>query len=428
MIKHINTPEDFEAAVQQAEIVLVDFYSTECPPCEKLAPMIERLSSAHPEIMIVKIWRQELRQLAQSLGVTGSPTVLFYCHGKLQDKRLAGEIDENELIGTFYSLLKKEKLTYKKIESKSSQESCDLCIIGAGPAGMTAAIYAARYKINQILIGDLPGGLITSAHKICNYPSETEITGMDLAQKMEDHVKNLKVDHRHTTVKNITRKNSGFTIETADNYIISAKTILLATGTKHRHLELKNERELTGRGISYCATCDGMFYANKTVAVIGGSDAANTSALYLADVAKKVYQIYRGKELRGETAWVDLIKNNPKIEVLLETNIIKLNGEQRLQSLELDKPYNGTSTLKVDGLFVEIGSYPDSGLIKQLQLKTDESGYIQTDATQKTSVQNVWAAGDITTGSNGFRQIVTAEAEGAIAAENIFKHLSKNKN
>jgi thioredoxin reductase (NADPH) len=170
-----------------------------------------------------------------------------------------------------------------------------------------------------------------------------------------------------------------------------------------------------------------MFYRNKTVAVVGGSDSANTAALYLAEVATKVYQIYRGNALRGETAWIDQIKKNPKIELVLNTNITEFVGEKSLEAIKIDRTYNDQSELKIDGLFIEIGSDPDLKLMQQLGLQTSDKGYIVTQPDQTTSRPGIWAAGDITTNSNQFRQIVTACSEGAIAAESIFKHLQKTK-
>lgn len=308
----------------------------------------------------------------------------------------------------------------------NNMPNVDLCIIGNGPAGLTAAIYAARYGINQVVVGDLPGGLMTSSHKICNYPSEKEISGMDLSQKMADQVNFLAVPQIMARVEAILKIDDSYQLNLSTGETLITKTILLATGTKHRHLNLPGEKELTGKGVSYCATCDGMFYKDKVVAVVGGSDSANTSSLYLSQIAKQVYQIYRGEALRGETAWIDQIKNNKKIKVIYNNEVTGLIGEEKLQALELKNEFEGTREIKVDGLFVEIGSEPDLGLSKQLNLETDKSGYIVTNPDQTTSQKGVWAAGDITTGSNSFRQIITACAEGAIAAENIFKFLSKS--
>jgi thioredoxin reductase (NADPH) len=169
-----------------------------------------------------------------------------------------------------------------------------------------------------------------------------------------------------------------------------------------------------------------MFYKNKTVAVIGGSDSANTAALYLADIAKKVYQVYRGSALRGEVAWIDQIKQNEKIESIFNSEVKKINGTTRLESIEISNQNNETSLITIDGLFIEVGSSPDPKLLTQLALETDAGGYIKTDEGQKTSCADVWAAGDITTGSDGFRQIITACSEGSIAARNIFQDLLKN--
>ncbi len=311
--------------------------------------------------------------------------------------------------------------------NKQSVKKYDLCIVGNGPAGMSASIYAARYKIDQILIGNSPGGLMTSSHKICNFPSRPDISGMDLTQKMMDQVSKLDILQKFVTVNDIARENDIFNINLSDGTTIKARKILLATGTKHRHLDLDREKELTGKGVSYCATCDAMFYKDKIVAVIGGSDSANTASLYLSQIAKKVYQIYRGDKLRGETSWIEQVKSNKKITVIYNTNVRKLIGKDKLKKIVLDKEHDGKKELAIDGLFVEIGSVPDKNITEKLSIKTNESGYIATMKDQKTSEKNIWAAGDITTNSNNFRQIITACAEGAIAAEDIYKTIQVEK-
>jgi thioredoxin reductase (NADPH) len=301
----------------------------------------------------------------------------------------------------------------------------DLSIIGNGPAGLTAAIYAARYGINQVLIGDVPGGLMTVSHKICNYPSEKEISGINLSEKMMDQIDFLGVPKKMAHVNNVTKLNNElFEIKLSNNETIRSKTILLATGTIHRRLGLLNENKLIGKGISYCATCDGSFYKNKIVAVIGGSDSANTYSIYLSQIANKVYQIYRGNALRGETAWINQIKENKKIKVIYNNQVSKLIGKEKLLKIELEKKYNGRKEIKLDGLFIAIGSEPNKKLPNQLFLKITDKNYIIVNSDQSTSEKGVWAAGDITTNSNNFRQIITACSEGAIAAESIFKYLS----
>ncbi|PJA02332.1 hypothetical protein COX73_01350 [bacterium (Candidatus Gribaldobacteria) CG_4_10_14_0_2_um_filter_36_18] len=300
----------------------------------------------------------------------------------------------------------------------------DLIIIGSGSAGLTAGIYASRYKLKTLIIGKINGGLMTESHKICNFPTEEDITGLDLSEKMEKNAiaQGAKIINKEIT--NITEADGLFTISSSDNMKFVSRSIILAYGTIHRHLGLPWEKELLGKGISYCATCDGMFFKNKTVAVIGGSDSALTSALYLADIADKVYLIYRGEKLRGEPAWIENINQSKNIEILLDSQVTELIGENKLEKIKIS---NGTH-LEVNGLFIEIGTEPISyDFIKNLKINTDEKGYIEVDQAQQTSRAGIWAAGDLTTGSNNFRQIITACAEGAIAAENIFKYLKTNE-
>lgn len=423
-IKYIESEAEFEAIKKDNELLVVDFFSEDCPPCEKLAPIYEKMAGFFPSIKFVKIFRQGLRPLAESLSVSGSPTVLFFKAGAIQEARLSGEIQEDNFVSILESL---SGLSAGKNAAEDDVRKTDLCIIGNGPAGITAAIYAARYKVDQIMVGDLAGGLMTSSHKICNFPSQTEISGMELSQMMADQVNALEVPQINARITKITRKGDFYELESSNNDRILAKTVLLTAGTKHRHLGLPNEESLVGRGVSYCATCDGAFFNNKTVAVIGGSDTANTASLYLAQVASKVYQIYRKGALRGETAWIDQIKENDKIQVIYNTEVVGLVGENQLNSVVLSTPFEGTTELKVDGAFVEIGSEPDLHLIKQLGLTTDDGNYVVIAKDQTTNQLGVWAAGDITNGSNNFRQIITACSEGAIAAQNIFEYLQRKK-
>lgn len=303
----------------------------------------------------------------------------------------------------------------------------DLIIIGTGPAGYTASIYASRYKVEHLLIGEAPGGLMSSSHKICNYPSEIEISGMDLLTKMESSVKALGVTPMMNKVVDLVKKDNLFEVTLSGSKKYLAKNLLMAIGTMRRKLNIPGEKELLGKGVSYCATCDAMFFRNKKVVVVGGGDAATTASLYLANIAEKVYQIYRGDSLKGEVAWIDQAKNNPKINIIYDTNVLELKGEGRLQKVVLDKPVEGSNELEANGLFVEIGSVPDEMLMGKLGVIVDKSGYITVDGAQKTNTENVWAAGDITTNSNRFKQIITACGEGAVAAESIFEYLQRNQ-
>ena len=200
---------------------------------------------------------------------------------------------------------------------------------------------------------------------------------------------------------------------------------MIATGSKHRKLGIPGEKEFLGRGVSYCATCDGFFYRDKIVGVVGGSDSAVSAAVFLGDIAQKVYLIYRGEKLRAENFWVLAAEKNPKIEIVYNTNIKEIKGDDKISQVLLDNIHKGNDNLSLDGLFVEIGFIPSTELIKDLGVELDEDGYIKIDQSGKTSSAGIWAAGDITTGSNKFKQIITAASEGAIAANDIQAHLRK---
>ncbi len=303
----------------------------------------------------------------------------------------------------------------------------DLIIIGAGPAGITASIYASRFKIKHLVIGEVPGGLITEAHSVCNFPGENKINGFDLMQKMQGHAKELGMEIKEMEkIVEIKKEGEEFSLKTESGQNFLAKNILLATGTKRRKLGLVEEDKYLGKGLAYCATCDAMFFKDKIVGVVGGGNSAMTAALYLAEVAQKVYLLVKGGEVNGEMVWAEQIEKNPKIEVKYQTEVIKLKGDNKLEGIDLKNSNAEIEELTLDGLFVEIGTQPELSLSAQLGLET-ERGYIKVDIAQKTNVLGVWAAGDITTNSNSVRQVITACSEGAVAAQDIFTGLQKNK-
>lgn len=304
-----------------------------------------------------------------------------------------------------------------------------LIIIGAGPAGLSASIYASRYGIKHLVIGSLVGGQISGTHLIDNYPGIEDASGFEFSQKFANHAKKYGVEVLTKTIKNIQKNNTLFALEMEGGEKISAKTIILATGTKHRKLNIPGEAELIGKGVSYCATCDGFFYKNKIVAVVGGNDSAAGAAVYLADIAEKVYLIYRKDKLRAEPYWVTLVEKNKKIEVVYNTNITKILGANKTMpaSRQVEKVIldNNKKELLINGLFIEAGSEPNFDFAKNLNIASDEQGYIKIKSDTSTSVEGVWAAGDITDGSDKFRQVITAAAEGAIAARSVYNFLKK---
>lgn len=303
-------------------------------------------------------------------------------------------------------------------------DSYDLAIIGTGPAGYTASIYASRYKISHVLIGETPGGLAAEAHQVCNYPSEMNITGAALMERFRAQVEALGAPIIMARALSVIPEDAGFLVTTIEGQFRS-RAVLLATGTRHRRLKLDEEKRLLGKGVSYCATCDAAFYRDRVAAVLGSGNSALTAALHLAGTAAKVYLINRKAEFKGEPAWKEQVSNNPKIEIIYGNTVKALKGEDKLKSVILENPYQGQEELLTDGLFLEIGTDPDDTFSAGLKLNTDSKGYIIVDAGQATSLPGVFAAGDITTASNGFRQIITACAEGAVAAESIFKYLNR---
>lgn len=302
----------------------------------------------------------------------------------------------------------------------------DLIIIGAGPAGLNAALYASRYGLRNVIAGGISGGLTSQIHQIGNWLGSPDISGFDFARNSTEHVKKFGTEIKNYLVDEIKKDNEGlFEILLSNGEKLRGKTILIATGLKHRKLGVTGEKEFFGKGVSYCATCDGFFYREKKVGIIGGSDSAVSAAVFMGGIAKKVYLIYRGEKLRAENFWIAAAEKNNKIEIIYNTNVKEIKGSERLEEIMIDSIHNGLDSIKLDGLFVEIGFIPSSNLVKDLGVELDEEGYIKIEKDGKTSMIGVWAAGDITNGSNKFKQIITAASEGAIAACSIQEYLRK---
>ena len=303
------------------------------------------------------------------------------------------------------------------------QEIYDLIIIGAGPAGLSASIYASRYKLNHLLLGATIGGQVSEIRQLENWPGDISVSGFDLLSRFVDHAKSLGVAPRNEAVVLVRKNGENFFEVEAGKNVYQTKSIIMAMGTEYRKMNIPGEKELIGKGVSYCATCDAMFFRDKVVSVIGGGNSAVTAALGLADFASKVYLIYRGDRFPAEPIWLEKLANNPKIEAIKNTNIIEIKGEQKVEKVILDKAYNDKTYLETDGVFVEIGSDPGVELARQLGVEIDEQGYIKVNADMSTNISGIFAAGDITTGSNKFRQIITASAEGAVAANGAYRLL-----
>lgn len=298
----------------------------------------------------------------------------------------------------------------------------DLVIIGAGPAGLTAALYAARYRLKSLVVSKTVGGLIVEAWKVENYPGFKEISGLDLINKFKEQVETLGVPVKTSEAYSVSKKRDYFVVKAMSNDEYEAKAVILALGTQRRMLDVEGENKFAGKGISYCAVCDAPLFKDKVVGVVGGSNSAAMSALLLAEHAKKVYVIYRKNEIRADPIIVERIKKNKKIEVINNANIIRINGAKFVESIDLDTGKN----LKLNGLFIEVGYVPLTALTNKLGIKTDSSGHIVVDNEQHTNIEGVFAAGDITTKSANLKQVITAAAEGAIAATSAYNYLKKH--
>ena len=287
----------------------------------------------------------------------------------------------------------------------------DIVIVGAGPAGLTAAIYALRAnKKVLVLEAKSYGGQIVNASKVENYPGIASISGFDFATNLYEQVKSLGAEFKFETV---IRVEDHTVITNSNTY--KAKAIILATGALNRKLNIKGEKELIGKGVSYCATCDGNFYKNKDVAVIGGGNTALEDAIYLSNIAHKVYIIHRRDTFRGEDKYVSELKNKDNIEFIMNTNVISINGDVCVTDIELDNGKN----LKVDGVFIAVGQEPKNDIFANI---VDlDNGYIKADENMHTNKKHIYAAGD--TRVKGLRQLTTAVSDGAIAATEAIKEM-----
>jgi len=297
----------------------------------------------------------------------------------------------------------------------------DLIIIGAGPAGLSASIYASRYKLEHLVFGVEQGGQMNEIYEIENWPGDISVAGKELIDRMTMHVENYGVKVQHEPVISIKKTEDNlFEIE-SPRAKYGAKSLILAMGAKYRKMNIPGEKEFIGKGVSYCATCDAMFFRDKTVVVAGGGNSAAVVALELCDFAKKIHLIHKEEKLSAEPVLMDKIKNEKKIEIIDNNNVLEIKGNEKVEKIILDKPYNDKTYLDVDGVFIEVGTEPGVELARKLGIETDEQDYIKVKEDMSTNIPGVYAAGDITTGSNKFRQVLIAAAEGAIAANGAYK-------
>ena len=297
----------------------------------------------------------------------------------------------------------------------------DIIIIGAGPAGMTASIYARR-ALKKVLVLEAVsyGGQIINTLDIENYPVEAHISGFDFATKLYNQAVDLGAEFIFEKCIKIDKKNSSFEVYTPNNKY-QCRSLIIATGADNRKLRLDREDEYIGKGLSYCATCDGAFYKKRDVAVVGGGNTALEDALYLSDIVEKVYLIHRRDEFRGEESTINHLKEKNNVEFIYNSNVTKLNANDRLESIEVTNKDGSTKTIEVSGLFIAVGRIPENQNFAKL-VELDEAGYVKAGEDCHTNIPGIFVAGDNRV--KEVRQLVTATSDGAIAATAAVKYIN----
>lgn len=300
----------------------------------------------------------------------------------------------------------------------------DTIIIGAGPAGMTAALYAARSNLKVALIeGGLPGGQMNNTSDIENYPGYANISGPELAEKMFEPLENLGVEHLYGFVETV-EDHGEFKKVVTDDQVYETRTVIIATGSKHRLLGVPGEEELNSRGVSYCAVCDGAFFRDQDLLVVGGGDSAVEEAIFLTRFAKSVTIIHRRDELRAQKVLQDRALANEKINFIWDSVVEEIKGENRVESVVIENVKTGQVTEQAfGGVFIYVGLDPVSDFTKDLHIQ-DQAGWIVTDDHMKTSVAGIFAVGDVR--QKDLRQVTTAVGDGAIAGQEAYKYITEH--
>ena len=296
----------------------------------------------------------------------------------------------------------------------------DLAILGSGPAGLSAAIYARRGELNTIIIEKsfASGGQIINTYEVDNYPGLPEITGFELATKMKEHSDKFGAEYLNADVTEVKKNGDEIIIVTSEGEI-SAKAVIIASGASHRSLGIPGEENLTGSGVSYCATCDGAFFRGKDVVVAGGGNVAVEDAIFLARACNKVYVVHRRDELRAEKVLQTKLFELPNVEMVWNANLTNINGDGNVESVDVKFKDGSARNIKVDGVFIAVGITPNK--IKVDGLNTTEDGYIVADESGITNIPGIFVAGDVR--DKSLRQVVTAVSDGANAATSALRYL-----
>jgi thioredoxin reductase (NADPH) len=418
------TQAEFETEIINGGKVVLDFYSTECPPCEAVAPKFEGLAKLYGnDIKFVKMFRQQNRELADKLGVKSSPSLLFFDNGTQVGNMLTGGIKRSDIIHHLDSLLPEARVRELKTLIKPSVSEFDVLILGAGPGGLTAGLYLCQSKVNTVLIDvALPGGHVSTTHEVSNYPGFIDPQpGYLLSHNMSEQTKLCGTAYKVAVdVTKIDLVNKEVVIDEYET--VKAKKIIIATGTSPNLMGIPGERELKGKGISYCATCDAKYYGDKEVVVIGGGNSAVEEADFISKFASKITMVHQFDAFTGNRQAQEKLFANPKISVLFEhePRAFYREGDKLVTEIEDLKTKTKTKLIS-DGVFIFIGMKPNIEIFKD-KLELDNWGYIKTDEDMRTNISDVFAVGDVI--SKKYRQITTAVADGTIAAIAIAKELN----
>lgn len=398
--------------------VLVDFWAPWCPHCRKIHQAYEQIAEQYAGVIeVVKVDMDEDDRLWDDLGVELIPTLRLYVDGKIVDSVVAPE--SKAAIDAFLEgILPKRQKT-------ADEHVYDMLIVGGGPGGYTAALYAARAGLDTLVVEKLSaGGQMALTEQIDNYPGFTEgIGGFELGESMQRQAQRFGAQTRSAEVLNMDLHAQPKLINTTEGAFRS-RTVVIATGANPRELGVAGERELVGKGVAYCAACDGMFYKGKTVVVVGGGNSAAADALILSRIAKKVIIVHRRDTLRATKVYHEPLMKAENVEFRWNSVVSEFLHGERLTGVKLrDVKTGAEQEISCDGVFVSVGRKPASEFVKDV-LELDGSGYIVADETTRTSVPGVFAVGDVRT--KLLRQIVTAVADGAVAVHMAEEYLAEN--
>jgi thioredoxin reductase (NADPH) len=424
-VREINAAEYESEVLRSVTPVVLDFYSTECAPCDAVAPKFEALAELYGDhVKFLKIFRQANRALAERLNVCSSPTLLFFSRGEEVSHRLMGAIRRSAIAAALDAMIDPALAARIAALGRRTSTEADLLILGGGPAGLTAGIYAAQAKLRVIVVdAGLGGGNLAVTHQVSNFPGFPKPQpGYMLAHLMVEHAKAAGVEMRLAAeVSDVDLDARSLLVDGLET--IHAKRLLVATGSSPRPIGVKGEREYKGKGISYCATCDAKYYEGKHAIVIGGGNSAIEEALFIAKFASKITIVHQFAELSANKGAQEQAFDNSKIEFLFEHEPREFVHDGRTVGSVVveDLRRSERKQLSCDGVFVFAGMRPNLDLFRE-QFDVDQFGYLKVDDEMRTSVPKVFAAGDIV--SKRYRQMTTAIADGTIASMAALRELS----